>query len=142
MERVLEIESDPQAADVDAMFDALVAEYADVDPIRAGIDRVVGIRAAMSALQAEELRELAALQRMAEVAAERRAREAGSASEFTRGKHLEIAHRTLVAELAVACRVSDRTMAARLADAEIMVTGFPGRCRPWPTGRSRSGTRA
>ncbi len=121
MERALEVESDPQAADVDAMFDAMVASYADVDPIRAGIDRVVGIRAAMSAMQAEELRELAALQQLAANAAVRRATEAGSAP----GRDREVAHRTLVAELAVACRVSDRTMAARLADAEIMVTGFP-----------------
>jgi hypothetical protein len=108
----LEVESDPQAADVDAMFDALVARYSDVDPVRAGIDRVAEIRAAMSALQAEELRELAALQ-------------ARVSRSPVSGRQLEIANRSLVAELAVACRVSDRTMAARLADAEAMVAGFP-----------------
>jgi hypothetical protein len=41
------------------------------------------------------------------------------------GKDIEIARRTLAAELGVACRVSDRTMTVRLATAETLVTKFP-----------------
>lgn len=122
MEGTFHLESDPQAADVDAMFDALVAQYSSVDPMREGITRVAEIRAALSALQADELRELTELQRLATDAAERRANQSAG---LARGKALELAHRSLVAELAVACRVSDRTMATRLAEAELMVTAFP-----------------
>jgi surface antigen len=41
------------------------------------------------------------------------------------GSEREIAHRSLIAELATVVRVSDRTMGLRLADAEQLVSDFP-----------------
>ena len=69
----------------------------------------------MARLQAREYRVLAAL------AARSDARLPANA----KPKEIEIARRTLAAELGVACRVSDRTMTVRLAAAETLLSKFP-----------------
>ncbi len=80
----------------------------------AAIARTVVIRQQMGALQAQELHELATLAVWVR---------AGNTELY--GCDTAIAHRSLVADLAAAHRVSDRTMGRRLADAERFVTDYP-----------------
>ncbi len=80
----------------------------------AAIARTVVIRQQMGALQAQELHELATLAVWAR---------AGNTELY--GCDPSIAHRSLVADLAAAHRVSERTMGRRLADAERFVTDYP-----------------
>jgi hypothetical protein len=112
---------DPMAGDFD---DALLGLY-DTEPVdggsmRAAIDRVVDIRERMSGLQAEEH---FALSRLSELA--REGADAFIAPDADDGRAKELAHRTMVAEAAMAVRVSARTMASRIAEAELIVTQFP-----------------
>ncbi|WP_111719973.1 HNH endonuclease signature motif containing protein [Homoserinimonas sp. OAct 916] len=80
----------------------------------AAIARTVVIRQQMGALQAQELHELATLAVWVR---------AGNTELY--GCDPSIAHRSLVADLAAAHRVSERTMGRRLADAERFVTDYP-----------------
>ena len=106
---------DETGFDEEAWSAQLVAELDTWAPGVAGVERILQLRVEMSRMMAEEQRELA------ELAAETRMGLPADAPV----KDLEVAYRSLVAELAVANRVSDRTMAGRLAEAEMLVSEFP-----------------
>lgn len=122
---------DPMSDDeIEASFQALVAELRDsgwiveplehyafaeppaTDSIAEGIARIVRLQQRRAALEAEESRELANLARL-------------SVAEAGRGADLAMVYRSLAAELAMACRLSDRTFQARIGEAEILVEDFP-----------------
>ena len=112
---------DPMAAD----FEAAVLSLYDTAPVdggsmRSAIDRVVGIRERLSGLQAEEHFALSRLSELARVGSD-----SFIALDADEGRAKELAHRTMVAEVAMAVRVSARTMASRIAEAELVVTRFP-----------------
>ncbi|WP_111721344.1 HNH endonuclease signature motif containing protein [Homoserinimonas sp. OAct 916] len=90
----------------------------------AAIARTVVIRQQMGALQAQELHELATLAVWVR---------AGNTELY--GCDPSIAHRSLVADLAAAHRVSDRTMGRRIADAERFVTDYPAAVAALEDGR-------
>lgn len=106
---------DPHPDAIDRALTRLLAEEAAKATPAAAVERVVGIRAEMARLAAREQRELAALwqQTLAELPAD------------SRGSEIDHSWRSLIAELAVASRVSDRTMEARLDEANTLVTRFP-----------------
>src|SRR5690554_644023 len=111
---------DPLADHYDAMLAWYETEPVDGGSMRVAICRVVGIRDEISRLQADEHRALARLSSLALAGAD-----AFIAPDADDSRAKQIAHRTMVAELAMALRVSDRTVASRVADAELMVTHFP-----------------
>lgn len=105
---------DPQPDEIDRALTRLLAEEEAKTTPAAAVERVVGIRAEMARLAAREQRELAALwqQTLAELPTD------------ARGSEVDHSWRSLIAELAVASRVSDRTMEARLNEANTLVTQF------------------
>ena len=101
------------------------------DPLvrRWRIEQIVAGRAEMARLQAIEARHLAALSDTVETHTE----------PGVGGQRLELAFRSLTAELAVACRVSAGTMQARLGQAHLLVTNFPATLEAWQAGRIEAG---
>ncbi|WP_111720801.1 HNH endonuclease signature motif containing protein [Homoserinimonas sp. OAct 916] len=95
----------------------------------AAIVRTVALRRQMGALQAAELRELAALAVWVRAG---NTELYGTALDST-GR--SIAHRSVVADLALAHRVSDRSMARRVGDAETFVTDYPVTVKALEAGR-------
>lgn len=110
-----EIPVDPSGFDEDAWMAWLAAEYSRVPSPAERVERVISIRAGLARLAAMEARELAALADDID---------AGTTSGNTTGT-TDLEYRSLVAELAVAVRVSDRTMAARLDEAMTLARKFP-----------------
>ena len=112
---------DPLADQYDALHEALY-ETAPIDggSMRAAIDRVVGNRLRLSECQAEEHRALARLSALA-----REGAELVIVPEAGDHDAKEVAYRTMVAEVAMVTRVSARTMAARIAESELIVHQFP-----------------
>ena len=106
--------SEPVTAEPDPVEPVAPGPMA-ADPFRAEIDELVEVRESMARLQAREYRVLATLAARSDAALPANAN----------AKEIEIARRTLAAELGVACRVSDRTMTVRLAAAETLVSKFP-----------------
>jgi hypothetical protein len=105
---------DPSGFDEDAWMAWLEAEFSKVPSPAERVDRVVALRAGMARLAAQETRELAAL------ADDIDARTASGATGTS-----DLEYRSLIAELAVAVRVSDRTMASRLDAAVTLARRFP-----------------
>ena len=101
------------------------------DPLvrRWRIEQIVAGRAEMARLQAIEARHLAALSDTVETHTE----------PGVGGQRLELAFRSLTAELAVACRVSAGTMQARLGQAHLLVTNFPATLEALQAGRIEAG---
>ena len=101
------------------------------DPVvrRWRIEQIVAGRAEIARLQALEARHLAALTDTVETNTEPGAG----------GERLEWAFRSLTAELAVACRVSSRTMQSRLAEAHLLVERFPATLTALQAGRIEAG---
>ena len=97
--------------------------------IRTGVDRVIALQAEIGRLQALQMRELADLELRAETALP------PAASQEQR----EWAHRSMAAELAVACRVSTATMQARLGEAQLMLHNFPAAVQGLQAGRIQIG---
>jgi hypothetical protein len=96
---------------------------------RERVDRVVEIRRHLSRLQALERRELAALT-------------AGVEAHLPAGVgtgEREWAHRSLLAELSVACRVSRPTMAGRVGEAGLIAHAFPATLNALEEGRIEAG---
>ncbi len=106
--------ADESSADESAVVGNAVLVGAGDEKAAAAIARTVAIRQQMGALQAQELHELATLAVWVR---------AGNTELY--GCDTAIAHRSLVADLAAAHRVSDRAMGRRLADAERFVTDYP-----------------
>jgi hypothetical protein len=99
------------------------------------IEQITAGRAQMARLQALEARHLAALSDTVRAATEPEPNTVpGTSSE-----RLEWAFRSLTAELAVACRVSSRTMQSRLAEAHLLVGQFPATLTAWQEGRIEAG---
>src|SRR5690606_19500702 len=106
---------DPDPGALDRMLQRILAEEAARHTPEARIDRVLGYRAQQSRLAALEMRELAELWRQAQ----------NELPPNATGTELDHAWRSLTAELAVAARVSDRTMQTRLSEASTLVERFP-----------------
>lgn len=104
---------DPEA--LDRAIERILAEDEERNSIAARIDRVASIRRQQSTLAARELTELAELWQLT------RAELPANAT----GTETDRAWRSLAAELAVASRVSDRTMTTRLNDAYNFTENFP-----------------
>ncbi|MHA6694502.1 HNH endonuclease signature motif containing protein [Homoserinimonas sp. A520] len=112
---------DPLADQYDAMYDALYDTVpVDGGSMRAAIERVVANRQRMAECQAEEYRALARLSVLA-----REGAELVIVPEHGDHDAKEVAYRTMVAEVAMVSRVSARSMAARVAESELIATGFP-----------------
>jgi hypothetical protein len=103
----------------------------NTDPVvrRWRIEQIVASRAEMARLQALELRHLAALTETVQASTE-----PGSG-----GENMELAFRSLTAELTVACRVSARTMQARLGEGHLLSTQYPATLAALQSGRSQAG---
>ncbi|WP_168627898.1 HNH endonuclease signature motif containing protein [Cryobacterium sp. BB307] len=109
------------AEEVETRFRALVAGLVEEHPIDAAIQRVARLQARKAALEAEEARELAALARL-------------YVAEEGPGARIDLVYRSLAAELALACRVSDRTMESRILRAEELVDEYPATLQALETG--------
>ncbi len=109
------------AAEVEARFLVLVAGLVEEHPIDAGIQRVARLQARRAALEAEEARELAALARL-------------YVAEEGPDARVDLVYRSLAAELALACRLSDRTMESRIIYAEELVDDYPATLRALEAG--------
>jgi hypothetical protein len=101
------------------------------DPVvrRWRIEQIVAGRTEMARLQAIEARHLAALSDTVETHTQPGAG----------GQNLDWAFRSLTAELAVACRVSARTMQGRLGEAHLLVDNFPATLEAWQAGAIEAG---
>ncbi|MBB5631823.1 hypothetical protein BKA04_000046 [Cryobacterium mesophilum] len=108
----MSIPIDPQAADVDLVFELMVAELSGINPFRESLDRLGAIERARSALFAEEALELMGMVRMAVA-------EAGPRAD------VDLVVRSVTAEIAVARHLSDRTMQSRVSEAWRLVEDFP-----------------
>ena len=127
-----DVDLDPDAGADPADPDAPGATGLEgTDPLvrRWRIEQIVAGRAEMARLQAFEARHLAALSDTVEAHTE----------PGVGGERLEWAFRSLTAELAVACRVSSRTMQSRLAEAHLLVEQFPATLTAWQAGRIEAG---
>jgi hypothetical protein len=103
---------DPHAADVDLLFELMVSELSAVSPFREGVERLGRIEAVRAALFAEEAVELMGLVQSALA-------EAGS------GVATDLVVRSVATEIAIARRVSDRTIRSKISEAWDLVEGFP-----------------
>src|SRR5690554_1193922 len=115
-----DLSPDPQADHYGAMMTMYDTAPEDRGSMRSAIDRVMGIRHRLAELQAEEHRALARLSVLAREGVELFIRPGENEH-----KAREIAHRTMVAELAMVARVSSRTMDGRIAEAELISSRFP-----------------
>ena len=115
-----DLPADPLADHYESLWGLYDTEPVDGGSMRVAIDRIVGIRDQISVLQADEHRALARLSALA-----REGSELFITPEQDEHRAKELAHRTVVAELAMALRVSDRTAGSRMADAELIVSQFP-----------------
>jgi hypothetical protein len=103
---------DPHAADVDLLFERMASELSAVNPFREGVERLGRIEAVRAALFAEEAVELMGLVQSALA-------EAGS------GVATDLVVRSVATEIAIARRVSDRTIRSKISEAWDLVEGFP-----------------
>lgn len=103
---------DPQAADVDRMFELMVAELSEVNPFQDSVDRLGAIERARSVLFADEAIELMGMVRMAVA-------EAGP------NANIDLVVRSVTAEVAIARHLSDRTIQSRMSEAWRLVEDFP-----------------
>lgn len=103
---------DPHAAEVDLVFELMVSELSGVNPFRDGVERLGQIEAARAALFAEEAIELMDLVQSALA-------EAGT------GASVDLVVRSVTTEIAIARRVSDRTIQSRISEAWRLVGDFP-----------------
>lgn len=106
---------DPDPGALERAITRILAEEHERNSIPSRIDRVAAIRRRQASLASREMRELAELWELA------RAELPHNAT----GTELDHAWRSLAAELAVAARVSDRTMQNRLTEAGTLVERFP-----------------
>ncbi len=124
-----DIPVDTSGFDHDAWFARLAQELNSGDTVEDAMERTLDLRRRQAGLIAEEQRELA------ELAMRTRRMLPASA----KPKEVEMAMRSLTAELAVLHRVSDRTMAARIAEAETLVRLFPSTLECLELGRIQLG---
>jgi hypothetical protein len=126
------------AAGADPADPAGVTGLEGTDPVvrRWRIEQIVAGRTEMARLQAIEARHLAALTDTVQDNTE-----PDNAAPGASGERLDWAFRSLTAELAVACRVSARTMQGRLGEAHLLVEQFPATLQALQDGRIESGAR-
>lgn len=106
------IPADPHAAEVDLLFELMVSELSAVNPFRDGVEQLGRIEATRAALFAEEAIELMRLVQSAIT-------EAGP------GASVDLVVRSVTTEIAIARRVSDRTIQSRISEAWHLVGDFP-----------------
>lgn len=106
---------DPSGFDEDAWMAWLEAECSKAPTAAERVEHVVSLRASMANLAAQETRELAALANDIDT------RTASGGAPGT----CDLDYRSLIAELAAAVRVSDRTMASRMNEATTLARCFP-----------------
>ena len=118
---------DPDAGDDSSAGDGLDG----TDPLVRSwrIEQIVAGRAEISRLQALEHRHLAALADTVQANTE----------PGPGGQNLELAFRSVTAELAVACRVSHTTMQARFSESRLLVTQFPATLTDLQNGKIEAG---
>jgi Domain of unknown function (DUF222)/HNH endonuclease len=112
IEQNAEYSIDPHADDVDAAFAFLVSQLHGINPFQDAVDRLAAID------REEAIRFAERAEIYAELVSQNLAQQSPAAS-------LELALRTLTAELSVASRVSDRTIQSRLSEAMALVGDFP-----------------
>ena len=110
---------DPHAADVESVFQDLVArlEGEPLEPFRAALDELIHIQVLEADLYARKARLLMRLVSLTE-------EEAGS-NLSSNHQPLEMILRSVAAEAGVALHVSDRTIQARLSEAWVLTRNFP-----------------
>jgi hypothetical protein len=124
------VEVDPAAgADPNDLAGVTGLEGTDPQVRRWRIEQIVAGRTEMARLQAIEARHLAALTDTVQ----------DNAEPGVGGENLDWAFRSLTTELAVACRVSSRTMQARLGEAHLLVEQFPATLEALQAGRIEAG---
>ncbi len=106
------IPADPHAAEVGLLFELMVSELSAVNPFRDGVEQLGRIEATRAALFAEEAIELMRLVQSAIT-------EAGP------GASVDLVVRSVTTEIAIARRVSDRTIQSRISEAWHLVGDFP-----------------
>ncbi len=120
---------DTSGFDHEAWLSRLVGEVDSGDTLAAAMERTLQLRQHMALLIAEEVRELADLAMRTRL----------QLSATAKPKDVEMAMRSLIAELAVLHRVSDRTMSARISEAEMLVSHFPSTLECLELGRIQLG---
>lgn len=109
----------------DAMVSNWTAEQGDYCEAQACLDALLESRSAMAAMQAQEQRCLARLEAIA----------LESAGPTEGGSEREIAWRSMVAEIAVATRLADRTVQAMIGRATELVSTLPATLEALESGR-------
>jgi len=112
VEQSIEIPIDPHADDVDAAFDFLVGQLSGISPFQDAVERLAQLDREEATRFAERSQIYAALVSQ-NLAAQ------------GRGGSLDLAFRSLAAELAVEMKLSDRTMQSRLSEAVSLMVDFP-----------------
>lgn len=112
LEHSNDIPIDPHADDAEAAFESLVAQLAGISPFQDAVDRLAEID------REESLRFAERAQIYTELLTEKLAEQGRSGS-------IDLAVRSLAAELAIATRLSDRTIQSRLSEAMSLVIDFP-----------------
>ncbi len=112
VEQSIEIPIDPHADDVDAAFDFLVGQLSGISPFQDAVERLAQLDREEAARFAERSQIYAALVSQ-NLAAQ------------GKGGSLDLAFRSLAAELAVEMKLSDRTMQSRLSEAVSLMVDFP-----------------
>ncbi len=112
VEQSIEILIDPHADDVDAAFDFLVGQLSGISPFQDAVERLAQLDREEATRFAERSQIYAALVSQ-NLAAQ------------GRGGSLDLAFRSLAAELAVEMKLSDRTMQSRLSEAVSLMVDFP-----------------
>jgi hypothetical protein len=110
--------------DFDSEFDGIVstwtAEQGEYSEARDCLDALLEVRTVMASMQAQEQRCLARLEALALESAG-----PGSGASAADGSARELAWRSMVAEIAVATRLADRTVQAMMGRATELVTTLP-----------------
>lgn len=107
-----EIPIDPHADDVDAAFEFLVSQLGGINPFQEAVER-------LAELDRDEAMRFA---ERAEIYAELLCQ---NLAEQGKGASMELAFRSLAAELAISSKLSDRTIQARLTEAMVLVGDYP-----------------
>ncbi|HNP15461.1 MAG TPA: DUF222 domain-containing protein [Terrimesophilobacter sp.] len=112
IEQNIEIPVDPHADDVDAAFDFLVGQLSGISPFQDAVERLAQLDREEAARFAERS------QIYAQLVSQNLAAQG-------KGGSLDLAFRSLAAELAVSMKLSDRTMQSRLSEAVSLMVDFP-----------------
>lgn len=137
---VVRDEADPDVVqhdfdrDFDEMVSTWVAEQGGYDATQDCLDRLVETRTVMAALHAREQRLLAELQSLA-LALTEADRNQAEPNDAAKAETREMAWRSMVAEVAVATRLADRTVQTMMNTATVFVESLPTTLNALETGQ-------